>query len=272
MSPSSVASLGELNQRTEGVLEWDSFGEFSELLNYCIGSKSYLAAEAKLRSRGFQSSLIDLLGITENFLLSALPKAVRSFDLMRGDGHESAWLTTVFYRYALRVLLADRVNRSHLEALTDSVPAEIPTTEPWHFTVQDDIQEKIRSALAQLPLTQRTALRLYFGVDGPEKTLSEIGGTLGCSEYVARTAVVYGLALLGLMLGVQGPINQQAADLLELTLLKGMPLLDAARVLNLSYAEARRVYAAVGRTFRRGLRERTQHREEPRVRPDQDKD
>lgn len=83
-----VSSLSRLQQRTSAFLDWDSFGDFAELLNYRCGSKAYGTAATKLRSRGFQTSMIDLLGVTEHFQLSVLPKAVRAFDLIAGDGHE----------------------------------------------------------------------------------------------------------------------------------------------------------------------------------------
>lgn len=252
--PSRVA---DIHQHALKLFDWDVEGDFSELLNYSSGPKAYWAAEQKLLVHGFQPSLLDILGVAESFMLSELPKAVRSFDLQRGDGHETAWLTTVFYRYALRALLADRANRAHLDALTDTLASPSLVELPWAVTLGNGAWEQVSASLDRLPPPQRIALRMYFGLDGPEQTIATIATELGCSEYLARTTLVYGLATVALLLGGLNLIDPRAMELLRATLLEGRSLSSAARALHMPYPEARRLFATTGQTFRRGLRERT---------------
>ena len=236
--PSAIRA-GSPFERVEGACvhcpRLDSSGDFAELLNYRCGAKAYASATAKLRSRGLQSTLVDVLGITEHFQLSVLPKAVKTFDLIKGQGHEEAWLTTVFYRHGLRSLLADRANRSHLEAFSEYSVIEEPVAPAW---TEIDTTE-IVSAVQQLPPIENAALRLYFGFDGPERTLAEIGAEIGHSEYKARSAIVRGLGRLAVQLGLQGVFDQREAAILRLTLVDGASLANAAKVLGISYAEAR---------------------------------
>ncbi len=252
----SVSSLEELQSGVPPFLEWDGAGDFAELLNLLSGDRAYSSAAAKLRSRGFETSLIDLLGLTEQFQLVVLRNAVRSFDLRRGEGHEDAWLTTVFYRYALRSLLADRANRSYLSALDSRSALEIPSaSDDSHWTEEQGAL--LLSNLPRLPPLERTALQLYFGFDGPEKTLAEIGDVLQCSEFKARSAVIRGMAALTALTDSPAGLTAIERTLLQQTTVEGRSLAAVAKSLGLSYLEARDLYSRIGRRFGVGLRKRT---------------
>lgn len=242
---------------TEFALEWGIDQDFAELLNFRCGADAYNQAALRLRSRGFHVQWTEIYDLAEPFVLGQLPRAVRSFSPLRGRGKEKAWLTSVFYRYALQAILSDRTNRRSLELL-DRIPSEAASPDVVMERVEEaSALSAVPAALAKMPPAERRAIELYFGLAGREQTLAEVGRELGVSEYLARTAVVNGLARLSALLGLRGPLSRDEFYLLQYTFVEGMDLPQAAARMKLSVREARRLGASVGSRFRKGLRART---------------
>ncbi len=248
--------LLELQARVSGVVRWDLCRDFAELLNFRCGPEAYTRATWKLRNLGYTPGLLDATDITEQFVDVILPSAVRIFDPVRGSGREVAWLSTVFYRAALRSANSDRVRRNQLNALAECRP--VSPSEP-------DISEEETRALLQLPQAmekldpdERVALELYFGFHGPEHTLSDISGILGSSGFRARSTIVRGLARLAVELQAYGHgLSPSEVQLMQLVFGDGIDLSVAARILNLQPNRARAIIGGIGEKFRSGLRLRT---------------
>jgi RNA polymerase sigma factor (sigma-70 family) len=242
---------------TEFASEWGIDHDFAELLNFRCGADAYTQAALRLRSRGFHVQWTEIYDLAGPFVLVQLPHAVRSFSPLRGRGREKAWLASVFYRFALQAILSDRTNRRSLELL-DRIPSEAASPDVVFEQAEEaSTLSAVSAALMKVPPTERRAIDLYFGLAGREQTLAEVGRELGVSEYLARTAVVNGLARLSALLGVRGPLSRDEFDLLHYTFVEGMDLPQAAARMNLSLREARRLGGSVGSRFRKGLRART---------------
>jgi len=263
MSPHLIQSGEDLKHfdllllRTTRFLAWNPYREFAELLNFRCGAKAYSRAMTLLRSRGFKLGISQLSNLTEQFLLNELPDAIRRFHPSRGVGHEDAWLTKVFYRFALNGVISDRINQSHLEALQALTPAELTPEELLGKKEEMNALSSLRGSLEKLPPRERRALGLYFGFLGREFTLSEIGEELNVSEYLARSCIVHGLGTLATLMDIQGPLTDEEFNLLRLTLRDGVELKAAAKQLNISEKHAREIAGQTGRKFRLGLRSRT---------------
>lgn len=256
--------LQTLFSRAGQIIDWDPYREFAEILSVACGPTAYESALRRLARQGFPPWQLDLLGLAENFVQSRLPQALQTFDLQRGAGKEAAWLERVFYRFALRLLLSDRTHRHHLH-LVEAVEAFPDSTTPETLLLRREENlhlTQLQVELDRLPSREQTAVRLYFGFSpGRERTLSEIAGELGCSEYLARTAVVRGLAMLTARLNAPGPFTPNEFELLKLLFLEGLELGPAAERLSLHLNDARKMAAEVGRKLRRVLRARTGCRE-----------
>jgi RNA polymerase sigma factor (sigma-70 family) len=243
--------------RTGHYVAWNPYKDLVELLNFRSGPKAYGQALNHLQMRGFRIGLAQLSNLTQQFLLTRLPDAVRSFDPLRGAGHEEAWLTKVFYRFALKEILSDNINRTHLETFESATSID---TSPDKIL---DKTERLRSfsslpeALAKLPHQEQLALELYFGFRGREYTQAEIGQELSCSEYLSRSTIVHGLSRLVAHLGVRGPFEEEELNLIRLVFGDGMELKSAAKRLGYTEKRARYIVGRIRNKIRDGLRPRT---------------
>ena len=243
--------------RAAPFIAWNPYADFAELLNFRCGPEAYSIAAKRLRARGFGIEWTELSELTEQFLLRRLPRAVRSFDPLRGAGRERSWLVSVFYRFAVNELISDRINRRHLEQFLHT--NQVDTTP--EAVLEEKAEHQALSALPQilesLPSRDRLAIELYFGLQGEEHSLAEIAQEFGCSQYLARKAVVHGLARLAAAIGTHGPLDEEEFAILQLTFGEGMELSAAAGHLGISPNYARDVSVRIERKLRRGLRSRT---------------
>jgi hypothetical protein len=160
-----------------------------------------------------------------------LPRALRTFKLSRGAAKESK----VFYRYALKALLADPFQRSVLDIVIETTSGGATPEQAFESKTLYSFCNQVGEELQKLPDQARTAVRLYFGLPAPpnetperEHTLLEIAHYLKCSEYSAREAVVDGLAELAVRLRVRGPFSKQERELMYYVFLERMDLQAAA--------------------------------------------
>ena len=115
-----VQSTADLANRTYPYIAWDPSEGFAELLNAQCGAEAMTAASKRLRRSGFNLRVNELYDLTEPFLRSYLPNAVRSFRFPRGLDREQFWLSKVLYRFALHEAINERTNQEHLSVLRPS--------------------------------------------------------------------------------------------------------------------------------------------------------
>jgi DNA-directed RNA polymerase specialized sigma24 family protein len=246
--------------RVHPVVAWNVYSDFAELLNLRSGPAAYASAAARLRGHNFVFGLAELSDLTSEFVLGRLPRAVRAFDPRRGAGHEVAWLANVFYRFALQTILADRVDRSHVEVLSDLIRAQAASETPESLMEEDQKELALLAlpaAMDRLKPQVRSALELYFGFRGSPSTMEEVGRALGVSAYQARSAVVHGMAELAATLGVRGLLEPRELHLAQLTYAQGLNLEAAARRLQMTPHQALTLQKQFTGKLRSALRLRT---------------
>jgi RNA polymerase sigma factor (sigma-70 family) len=238
------------------VIAWNPYREFGELLCIRCGADAFGRAAKRLRGSGFSVPLETVLDLRAEFALHRLPKAIQSFDPISGSGKEVAWLSTVFFRFALQALLSDRSNRAHIESLSVAMPSHVASPEEALGEREKEIVSMaLPRMLAKLSPVERQVLTFYFGLEGnAEATLAQIGERLGFSEYKARTAIVVALSHLAAVLGVQGALDADEFRYIKALFVEGTDPDTAARRLKLNRSE---VQAAIAVKFRRVLRART---------------
>jgi RNA polymerase sigma factor (sigma-70 family) len=248
--------LAELAELVRGFVAWEPCQDFAELLSFLCPDVYIQVAERW--GRRFSRGVLEFADLATQFVMVALPQAVRSFDLARGDGSEAAWLRRVYSNYVLKTLAADALHQRQLQALAETYQAAgAPEDE------EESAREELRSRLALAQAWGREhprewqALALYYGLGGREHTLAEVGQALACSAYHAKAAVVAGLMGLAAELGAQGTLENSEFRLLQAYFREGGDLDAAARQFNLSTAQARGLLGRVQQTFARALRRRT---------------
>jgi DNA-directed RNA polymerase specialized sigma24 family protein len=240
-------TVSMLTDDVQSVVAWDGCMDFSELVN-CACADAYQRAAIRLSWLG--TSTFEVLDLAVRFLERALPRAARRFDLRKGRGSELAWLETVFYRYAVKILVADRVNRRQLIALQAGIPD--------HF--EPDDQEPLNNIVAafeRLPSSERKALELYYGLYQRPATISEVAHELTCSEYHARAAIIDGLMRLASSSGIQADLSDKEFGFLSSFLATGEELDVSAREFGIDRSEALLLLKSVRQKFSRSLRRRT---------------
>jgi len=252
-----IEPLHLLVLRSQKHVAWNTYGDFAELLNYRCGPTAYTQAGSRLRSHGFSVGVPEISALAGTFVLGCLPQAVRSFDPVRGAGHEHAWLQTVFYRFALRLLVADREQQWSLDLLAGPDPG--PPSDSGHTKSGGDVRmlERIPDLVEQLPTDSRTAIELYFGFHGREHALVELAQRLNCSEYIARTTLIDAIAEVAVRLGIKGPLEANEYKILQCVVEKGMDVNATAKYCGIAPNRVRTLMTSVGRKFADGLRTRT---------------
>lgn len=248
--------------RSVVAIAWNPYREFSHLLRARCGKAAVDRAARRLKDRGFDVEWETVSELTDQFYRYRLPKAVRTFDPRQGAGHETGWLSTVFYRFALQELESDRLGQSHLALFLKSETSQHSPEETVVRKEHERLTEMLPHTLAKLGKKEQIALRLYFGLAGKEHTIGEIGQVLGVSAYKARTAIVHGLATLAAQLGIQGALDDAEFRFAKLLFREGMDPKVAASRLGLEKADIRDLRARIDEKFRRALRART-HRATP---------
>ncbi|HYS04017.1 MAG TPA: sigma factor-like helix-turn-helix DNA-binding protein [Candidatus Dormibacteraeota bacterium] len=257
VTPIKPETLQSLLLRTTPLVVWDPYEDFAELLNIKCGVTAYSLAAQHLRRRGFTVDLSALHGLADHFLNARLPAAVRSFDPVRGFGHEVGWLSRVFYRFALNVIVSDEINRNHIEALGLERPVRATPEDALVDSSRAELLESLPEAIESLDPGPRQALELYFGVGQREHTLGEVARSLHVSEFRARGLVIRALQELTVGLGVQGLLESTEYELLRLAFGEGVPVGAAANKLGISQKEARGLMRRIGSKFEQSLRPRT---------------
>jgi hypothetical protein len=250
-----VQSTADIVNRTYPYIAWDAYEGFAEILNAQCGAEALTSASKRLRRSGVGVDAAALYDLTEPFLRSYLPNAVRSFHFPVGLDREQFWLSQVLYRFALHEAVNDRANQEHLAA--------VATTGAWSVGPDEDLVSHERllaavpEALVALDARERIALEAYFGFGGRPQTFAEIARRLDASEYLARAAVVKGLATLSARLDIRGMLTPQEHELSRKLFDSGMSLDAAAAEMGISSRQAQRLSVSIGKAFRRALRART---------------
>lgn len=248
----------EYVSRNRGAYDvWGLRRDCAELLNYRCGSSAYSLALRRLHSRGYTVDLPLVENLAVEFVAVRLPRAVGSFDPVRGKGSEAAWLASTFFRFALRSVTADLACKAQFETL-ENVLASGPATAKDREKDQEmaDALKLLPLRMSELPYLERRAISLYFGLEEPEQTLSQVGSRLQVSPHLARIAILKGIGILAAGLGI-GPFDRRQFTYLNLALREGRELSSVALVLSCSIPEARELEREVFGKLCRGLRRRT---------------
>jgi len=249
--------LAELAQRVPSAAGWDPFAELAELLSVECGGAAVRNVRRRLNAQGLNVSGEFVYDLATVFVVNHLPQALLSFDPARGEGKETAWLTTVLYRHALRHALTERRVRVAFDvafdvADTSAGPEELVERARWEEALRD-----LPRALDALPEASRRSLALYFGLDGRERSLRQVAAALGTSAYLARCAIVHGMAGLAVHLQASDVLDPQEREVARALFVEGQQPQAVAKALELSDRAVRNVAAAIGTKMRSALRTRT---------------
>jgi hypothetical protein len=253
----STAPLPELAQAVAPVMEWNPYEELAELMVVQCGPAVLRNVRGQLATKGFKLDFVELHDLSAMFASQHLSAAVVSFDAPKGEGRETAWLTTVFYRFALKHILTTRRLEGAFSAAFDIPdPASAP---------EAVIEERIRStAMVALPQAinalrplQRRAIALYFGFEGPERSLAQVAKALSVNAYVARAAVATGIGAIAAALGVTGLLEDDELQVAELMFLQSHDVDAVAQALGMSCTVVRKTASRIGVKLRLSLRART---------------
>lgn len=186
------APVDPVTERVRARLVDDLDAGFAELMTAYQGLVFSVAS-------GLRRDRADAQDLTAEVFLRAY-RALRTFDAQRlAELQPRAWLLTAL-RNTARNAARDASRRP--VAASDAEPVDEPATGP---SVEEQVergvdQERLRTVLAQLPETQRTAVVLrHVG----ELTNSEVGDVLGCPEGTAKSHVSRGLTRLRSLLATQ---------------------------------------------------------------------
>jgi DNA-directed RNA polymerase specialized sigma24 family protein len=236
---------------------WDPHDALAELIVADCGAQAIRSVKGRLSSAGLGMGYGELHDVSTAFVNAHLRAAVRSFDPVRGEGKEAAWLSTVLYRYALQHGLISRRLDSNFEAVLE-VRDPAPS-----FEEREELKESERAlrmlpgAIERLPKLQRNAIALYFGLSGREHAIKEVAQALDTNFYFARLAVVQGVVALAAELGAEGLLSQDDLKLARALFVEGEDAGDAARALGISRATVKSRMSQIGDKVKASLRQRT---------------
>lgn len=242
-----------LEESTTAVV-WDPFLEFSNLLSATHGGMAFRRTADRLRRKGVHVSWDTLVDLRDDFTMFHLPRAVRSFNPRKGSGHETSWLATVFYRYAVRSMSSQRVQEEQLRFLHLFVQSPETPEDVAIRVEREGIRVSLSNAMEELPNPHKTALRMYFGFDDREATLREIGSATGLTRFKARSLVVAALARLMLETGASERLRADQRAFARKCFVEGMSPADAAREIGAKVPEMKQ---GLSKFFDAALRQRT---------------
>ena len=251
-----IRPLSHLALEVQPLIAWDPFQDFAELLTAAC-SPVYSKVALRLRAH-FQLGVSDAADFSDQFVLSALPNAVRKFDLCTGRGAEAKWLETVFYRYCLKRTLADLQSRRQFKEMRSELSEG--TTEPSVSEPEIPEIKELYDALDELPDVEQRALELYFGLQRREHAIYEVALALSCTEHHARAAVLRGIARLSAKFHAHGALNEDEFQLVQRYFGEGKQLATAAADARLEIREARQVLLHAQKKIAGVLRVRTNTR------------
>lgn len=238
---------------------WDAYSALAELLAQQLEPELLGSVRHRLRLKGLKVGADEISDLAALFANMHLRPALSSFDPQRGEGHEAAWLSTVFYRYALRQVLATR----HTVALADwleidDLPAEhADPPAVLEQRLQEAATVRLQDWLARLPRPQCDALTLYFGFRGREHTVAEVAHALGINAYFARTALVSGLGALAATSGAEGLLEPDERALAQALFVDGISIEGLAREQRVELSQMRKAASAITLKLQSVLRRRT---------------
>lgn len=252
-----IEPLSDIEASVGKAGPWDARGVLAELMAVDLGSKAIRHARQRFRSAGLSVSFPELHDLSALFANVHLRAALRTFDTLRGEGSEAAWMNVVFYRYALRHVMARR-RLEEVLPLSDEWPDL--NSEP-QTVLEGQAHEAMTQALPQLlaalPSKQRKALTLYFGFEGRERTVAEVAQALSTNVYFARSVLISGLGAIAASIGAAGILDEGELLLARAVFLEGRSLADVSQRHSLSQAEVRRTMAQISGKLQGALRRRT---------------
>lgn len=254
-SGESMLPLAELQLSSEP--SWDPYGALVELMVADCGAQAIRSVKSRLNSAGISLGYAELHDLSTAFVNAHLRAAIRSFDPVRGEGKEGAWLSTVLYRFVLRhALMAHRIESNFDLAFEITDPSPFPEEQ-----IEVEIQEKalkiLPAALKCLPETQRRAIALYFGLERREHTIKEVAQSLNTNPYFARLAIISGVMSLAARLDAEGLLSADELLLAKALLVEGESLDSVADKLGMSGSVMKRQMSHITDRVKTSLRRRT---------------
>lgn len=252
-----IEPLVDIDARTGKVERWDAHGVLAELMAVDLGPHAIRSARHRFRTAGINVGFPELRDLSAVFANVHLRGALKTFDALKGEGREAAWLSTVFYRYALRHVMANRRLEDVLP-LSDELPDL--ASEPQHVLerqAHEAVLQALPKMLAALPRMQREAVSRYFGFEGREQTIAEVAAALSTNVYFARTALISGLGAIAASTGAAGMLDKSELMLARSVFLEGRSIEHVAKTSSLGQAEVRRQIAQVTGKLQGALRRRT---------------
>ena len=252
-----IEPLVDIDTRTGKLGRWDAHGVLAELMAVDLGPHAIRSARHRFRNAGISVGFPELHDLSAVFANVHLRGALKTFDALKGEGREAAWLSTVFYRYALRHVMANRRLEDVLP-LSDELPDL--ASEPQDVLerqAHEAVLQALPKTLAALPRMQREAVSLYFGFEGREQTIAEVAAALSTNVYFARTALISGLGAIAASTGAAGMLDKRELMLARSVFLEGRSIEHVAETSSLGQAEVRRQIAQVTGKLQGALRRRT---------------
>jgi hypothetical protein len=237
--------------------QWDPHVAMAEIMVADCGADAIRSAKSRLDSSGVRLGYEELHDLSTVFVNSHLRGAVRSFDPVQGEGKEAAWLSTVFFRFALRHGLIARGLESNLD-----LAAEVRDSSPepdiqLELAAEQRSLELLPGALARLPSLQRDALRLYFGLEGREHAIKEVAAALRTNSYYARLAITSGLMGLASEMGAVGLLSQGDLGLAKALFVEGRDASSVAVDLGVTRSELLKRTSTIAKQVSASLRHHT---------------
>ena len=181
---------------------WQPRDLLGQLIAVECGPTMLRNARRRMTERGVRVDYTELHDLAAMFANDYLPSAMRWFNPARGEGKEGAWVTTVFFRYAIpRVLNTARCRVSFDEAFVEADLAVDPEVASEQLQ-RKVLLDRVASELDALSEPRRTALALYFGLDDRENTLGLVAKAMGHSVQFVRMAIISGLGAMALRLSL----------------------------------------------------------------------
>jgi len=236
---------------------WDPHDALAELMVADCGARAIRSVRNRLGSSGMSLGYGELHDVSTAFVNAHLRAAVKAFDPVRGEGKESAWLSTVLYRYALQHALLSRRLESNFDAAFDVAdPAgsieEQRESEDWDVALR-----KLPTAIERLPTAQKRAVALYFGLAGREHAIKEVADALDTNPYFARVAITRGVVTLAAGLGAEGLLTQDELKLARALFVDGVDIDTVARKLGISRATVKLQMSNLADRVKTSFRQRT---------------
>lgn len=236
---------------------WQPRDLLGQLIAVECGPAMLRNARRRMTERGVRVDYTELHDLAAMFANDYLPSAMRWFNPARGEGKEGAWVTTVFFRYAIpRVLNTARCRVSFDEAFVEADLAVDPEVASEQLQ-RKVLLDRVASELDALSEPQRTALALYFGLDDRENTLGLVAKAMGHSVQFVRMAIISGLGAMALRLSLGHWSDPEDARVARLFFAEGRSRRQIARQAGMSNAEVQERVQRLLHLFRNSMRTRT---------------